>query len=565
MRLTHFSVESYRSIVKAHQLRLDTPVTVLIGPNNEGKSNILRALVTAMTALPRMETRSPRRLFRGDYDWERDFPIHLQDEQQGRVSVFRLAFNLSRAERKQFENAVKCNLVGDIILEFRVGKSECEISVADSHPNNALTKDFLQPVCEFLAKKFTCQYIPSVRNAESAQKIVETIVERQLAAFESNREYRAAIAQIERIQRPVLAGISKSVTKTLREFLPGVKRVKIEVSKEERTEALRRACNIIVNDGTTTNLREKGDGMQNLAALSLMRHSAIIGASGKRILLAVEEPETHLHSRAIHQLKSVLHEIASTHQVIITTHNSVFVNRDAVGTNIVVSQNEASPAKSVKQIRDTLGIRPGENLRHADLVLVVEGEDDRRALSALLAAYSSQIKAALVNGTLAIDPLNGSSNLSFKLLLLRDAFCPAFVFVDHDKAGKDPVAKAIADGVLTKADVKFALCRGKSESELEDLYALAAYEGEIKKYFSVTLVKPLMRGTKKWSERVANCFIKSGQPWDDTTKAAVKARVAETVAASPKSALNAATRGPFDALMKIIQERLTASTSAKKQ
>jgi hypothetical protein len=160
--------------------------------------------------------------------------------------------------------------------------------------------------------------------------------------------------------------------------------------------------------------------------------------------------------------------------------------------------------------------------------------------------------------------LNGSSNLSFKLLLLRDAFCPAFVFVDHDKAGKEPVAKAIADGVLTKADVKFALCRGKSESELEDLYALSAYEGEIKKHFSVILVKPLMRGTKRWSERVADCFIKSGQTWDDTTKAAVKARVAETVAASPKTALNAATRGPFDALVKIIQERLAVSASAQK-
>jgi hypothetical protein len=218
----------------------------------------------------------------------------------------------------------------------------------------------------------------------------------------------------------------------------------------------------------------------------------------------------------------------------------------------------------VEQIRNTLGIRPGENLRHAELVLVVEGEDDRRALSALLAAYSPQIKAALANGTLAIDPLNGSSNLSFKLQLLRDALCSAFVFVDHDKAGRDAVAKATADSVLTKADVKFALCRGKRESELEDLYALSAYEGEIVKHFSVTLVKPLMRGTKKWSERVADCFIKSGQTWDDATKSAVKARVAETVAASPKTSLSAATRGPFDALVKVIQERLAAGAPGKK-
>src|SRR5580765_3839119 len=101
MKLTNFSVENYRSIVKAHQLRFDTPVTVLIGPNNEGKSNILRALVTPMNALPTLARRlriagklkvSTGRLLRTGYDWERDFPIHLQDEQPGRHSLFRLTF-----------------------------------------------------------------------------------------------------------------------------------------------------------------------------------------------------------------------------------------------------------------------------------------------------------------------------------------------------------------------------------------------------------------------------------------------------------------------------------------
>jgi AAA15 family ATPase/GTPase len=43
MKLKSFTVERYRSITKAKKIRLGR-VTVLVGPNNEGKSNLLRSL-----------------------------------------------------------------------------------------------------------------------------------------------------------------------------------------------------------------------------------------------------------------------------------------------------------------------------------------------------------------------------------------------------------------------------------------------------------------------------------------------------------------------------------------
>lgn len=55
MNLKTVSVSNYRSITSAKKIRLDR-TTVLIGPNNEGKSNILRALVLAMTTLTRGRT-----------------------------------------------------------------------------------------------------------------------------------------------------------------------------------------------------------------------------------------------------------------------------------------------------------------------------------------------------------------------------------------------------------------------------------------------------------------------------------------------------------------------------
>ena len=83
MKLYSISVSRYRSISAAKKIRLGKS-TVLIGPNNEGKSNILRALVLAMRILTtprrlpglRLPSHVIQKLF--GYNWELDFPINLQ-------------------------------------------------------------------------------------------------------------------------------------------------------------------------------------------------------------------------------------------------------------------------------------------------------------------------------------------------------------------------------------------------------------------------------------------------------------------------------------------------------
>lgn len=50
MKLIEFSVTNYRSITTAHKIPLQN-LTVLVGKNNEGKSNLLTALNVAMNAV----------------------------------------------------------------------------------------------------------------------------------------------------------------------------------------------------------------------------------------------------------------------------------------------------------------------------------------------------------------------------------------------------------------------------------------------------------------------------------------------------------------------------------
>ena len=50
MEIVSFSATNYRSITKAHKVVFSS-ITVLIGKNNEGKSNLLRALEAGMLIL----------------------------------------------------------------------------------------------------------------------------------------------------------------------------------------------------------------------------------------------------------------------------------------------------------------------------------------------------------------------------------------------------------------------------------------------------------------------------------------------------------------------------------
>ncbi|WP_366521822.1 AAA family ATPase [Herbaspirillum rubrisubalbicans] len=79
MRLAAFSVTNFRSLTNQHQIRL-AESTVLLGRNNEGKSNVLHALNIAMNAL-KVHARdiSPHAIpLEQRYYWERDFPLSLQ-------------------------------------------------------------------------------------------------------------------------------------------------------------------------------------------------------------------------------------------------------------------------------------------------------------------------------------------------------------------------------------------------------------------------------------------------------------------------------------------------------
>jgi len=420
-----------------------------------------------------------------------------------------------------------------------------------------------EKIANFVSKRININYIPAVRTAEAAQQVVKDMVDTALRAVENDDAYQKALAEVAKLQEPLLAKISDGIKETLKVFLPNVQSVKVEIAQDARVRALRR-CDIVVDDGTPTDLSRKGDGVQSLAALSLLRQTSETAGQAKQMILAIEEPESHLHPNAIHQLKSVLGEIAATNQIIMTTHCPLFVERAHISSNIIVHGNKATPAKSVADIRRVLGVRAADNLQHAELILIVEGEHDRIAVSALLASCSPMLKAALSNGSLGVESLQGASNLSYKLSTFREALCSTHSFLDWDAAGLKSIQKAEQDGLLTQADVNLTICQGQSESEFEDLLDTFLYASMIHNSYGVSIQSPKFSGTKKWSDRLRDTFKHQGKMWSDATEMKVKSAIADLVVANPSTAVNTFKKNILDALVTALEQKLNAISLSKK-
>ena len=563
MKLRSLTIQKFRSITNAYKLPL-LESTVLIGPNNEGKSNVLRALVLATTILlgrrrSQFQTVMSRLDRERDYDWERDFPLHLQQKERNGESSFVLEYELTADEVTAFKTVVGSNLNGTLPLKLTIGRSRVpKVTVHKPGRGKKVLSSKAEKVATFIAERIELQYIPAVRTAASAQQVVDTMVSRELASLEEDAEYIKAMEHVARLQKPVLEALSASIRGTLLQFLPAVRSVEVRVPLERRYEALRR-CDILIDDGSLTELRYKGDGVQSLAALGLMRHASTHASTGKHVIVAIEEPESHLHPKAIHELRLVMEQLAEKHQVVITTHCPLFVSRGRIDSNIIVHNRKAEPASSVQEIREVLGVRAADNLLHAELVLVVEGEDDKLALESLLAHSSTVLAKALSSHRLAIDTLGGASNLAYKLGLLRDALCEVHVLLDADQSGEAAYARAKDERLLRDADVNFTKCSGFAEAEFEDLLSEASVALVLAKSYGIANPTVHKASRKlKWSERMHSVFDNAGKLWNAATLGELKMNVAKAVVANPGGALEPNRRVVFDALVSSLEGRLGA-------
>lgn len=528
MKLVEFSVTNYRSITKAHKIELQN-LTVLVGKNNEGKSNLLTALNVAMTAvIMHSQGRNPRTHSRLEYlyNWKRDFPMQLQDRKSGLESIFRLKFSLEGDELGEFHNQTGIRGNEIIPIEVRFGRDNMS-KIEVPKRGSAAYKNKSKQITEFISKRISFNYIQAVRTEEMAINALQQVIEGELLSLRENEEYVQAQKKVLQLQQQVFNKIAKQLVEPLKAFLPNLQDVSIIGNTDNYgLRYIRRDFDVIIDDGLATSITNKGDGIKSLVALAILKDRRNRGGAS---IIAIEEPESHLHSGAIHSLVDVINKMSDNSQVIITTHNPLFVQQNRLDSNIIVDNGTAHAAKNIGEIRKILGVLPSDNLKNSRYVLVVEGEDDKIALTKILPTYSEEIKVALRTNQLVIKALAGAGNLSHDLYDLKSSMCKFVVLLDNDKAGIEAYDKAKKNGVIKDSEVRFTICNGLPEAEFEDCLKVNVYADVIKEEFGVDVRSSVFRGNEKWSERIKQTFLSQGMRWTDMIERKVKLVVANAI------------------------------------
>lgn len=537
MKLVSATINNYRSIVKARKIPIGD-YTVLIGPNNQGKSNILGAISIAIQVLTQYRRVESVQVIQSnklrlswlaeEFSWRRDFPIDLQDQQPDGQSVFLLEFDLTAEERAEFLQQTGSRLNTNLNIRIKLSRRDAELSFAKQGKGGKKLTLNIRKVVDFIVTRLEFLFIPAVRPASSAQRVVNRLVNAKMARLKENPEYAAAVQALRALEAPEMAALSASITTALKEFIPTIQAAMLSEEVDRGTGLTRGVSKLVIDDGAPTDLSQKGDGVQSIAAIALMKLAFDEKSATKGSVIAIEEPESHLHSNAIHALSKSIRQVATTQQVILTTHSPLFVDRLNVKNNIIVNNGTAGACKKLHDLRRILGIKASDNLESASAVLLVEGDDDFESVTAILRGLSSQLEKFLFDGALKITSMGGASNLPQHATFVRGQLCELHAFMDRDQAGLSAVKRAEELQVIESNQVTFAALTGRSETEFEDLLDEQHYLGDLGAMLSVDLSRAGLRKVKgKWSSRLEHRLTQLGANWNDQVKSKAKRLVSE--------------------------------------
>lgn len=445
-RLKSITIGGYRSIKEEIIIRFpeNMPV-VIIGENNAGKSNIVRAIEILFGEI----WPGTRTLEHHDF-WQRDPSVKIKIEAETSIFQstdgygnqycgFRWVYGNDDDERPKFK-AIR-HLNGEEGYANKKMTDELTAIVVNAERDLSYQLSYASKwtLLSKVMRKFHEQLTSDSERVSRLKGLFASIK----SEFNAVPEFEEFSDKLSTIFNETLEGLSYGLKIDFSAYDPSnyFKSLRIQPSEGEETRSF----------------EELGTGQQQILALSFA--NAYCQAFFENIVLIIEEPEAHLHPLAQKWLaKNIFKMAAHGLQVVITTHSPYFVSlmnlegivlvrKDEEGTYVVQLSRErlvehclrtgSHPSKTIAETICPFYTHSATdailNGFFAKKVILVEGPTEELALP----VYLERLDLNTAREGIAIIPVFGKGNLAKWWRLFTAFQIPTFICFDNDSQNDD--------------------------------------------------------------------------------------------------------------------------------
>lgn len=451
LQLVGFTVENLRGFSKAH-IGLERQVTLLVGPNNSGKTSLLRLLEWSLTGvdLDLLEGRRGRRP-------TEDALLLPARNSQARARRLTLHVRIEDGRRRKKFHAKN----GISLLRLRIVGEGAYAAVTP--PRRSETKQSEKAAIDLwseLHEDAVVVHVPAARDASSDRfkatlsvAIRARLEERALHDVRGGApaEYRAlkgAAEKISDVGDGLVAPLWHDMSERLPSGIVSAGTISFAASPTNLVEWLVEQAEFRISTGShddrTVKPHEVGSGLQSLLDLALLESVESLMPSS---WLLLEEPEAFLHPSAQRQLASNVLADRSVRRVI-STHSPIVVDEAEYGQVVLLRNHSVfEPAErntKREEINSALMAGSGAEAMFAESVLFVEGPGDRTFFDALRRRVAAHDKSGATH-QLGLVAVGGCTRFSPWINLMQSY---------ADRQGDLPIEwLAVADSVDATSDL----------------------------------------------------------------------------------------------------------------
>lgn len=537
MRLERIQIQNFRSIVDPIDIEFHSNYVAIVGPNNVGKSNIIKALELflrdTVDNLP--------------FDAARDLSLSLYERNRGQTIITGtisidprrdsfLAGKLQQlAEDYGYEpledNRVRIGLnyyrtnSQKYSIFFRRGyvSSHTYIGEGIKRPNDKLKDgDPVKSFIDLIRSWFGFFHLPAIRDVDKIAKeliipeIKRTIFQawavgptRAVLVSQRRQEFENLTAKLQQM----IDESATQITEWLKTGFPEVSRFDFQMPYDE-LEAFLGTLGINITDHVNTEISRKGSGVQNTLLMYLLyfvakRYRSQNQFDRRYFVWAIEEPESFLHSGKQRDIVQELQRYSEVAQIVVTTHSPLMLNTTDIKSNVLLEYRANADGTLTTRIsedvnhrdlwkpyRDALGLSLADTLFFGDYNIVAEGPTDKYLIEEVNRIMQEHgERQCLDMATTKIIPAYGASEVKKFLVLFRSIADRGHIvgLYDNDAEGRDKSGRLGPD-FMEGRDYMLLEKANDMDTEILDLAHASVLQDIVQHYRDRNL--ELARGTQ---------------------------------------------------------------------